>query len=300
MIVPKRAFGVLLFNIFLSVEALGECSTDDNCFHFYDLASWNEEFVTSLCTNHGLTDKSMNAVLCDDEVGDVVHEDSLKLAILNTMHGTGPITTNCPHWCMWDPYNVAGDSSISFQWTNQQCWKVYVGRTSPLCHFKAVAEWEWSLEKSENWCCPADSTTDSTTNRICSTKDYCQEFQDISSWNQEYLTSLCTNDGLTDKSMDATLCDTWRGDPYYEESLKLAIVNTMYGTGGTASHCPQWCMYDPFNTFGQNAVGFKWNNKDRCWNVVLGGDNNLCHVRAFLEWESAVVKSLNWCCDSVN
>jgi len=292
MIPTKRAFSVLLISIFWSLGTLAVCSTDYQCSNLQDLTSWNEEYVTSLCTNDGFTDKSTNAVLCDADKGNAAYEESLKLAILNTMYGTGG-STSCAYFCMYDPHYVVGESSISFKWSNQQCWKVIVGSSDFLCHKSSIAEWTWAVAKSQNWCCP-EVPTDS--DRPCSADHVCDHFQNLASWNQEYVTSLCTNDGLTDKSMSATLCAAWEGVSDYEDSLKLAIVNTMYGTGAGASKCQHWCMYDPLHIGGDDAVGFKWTNKNRCWNVVLGAKNRLCYILAIDEWSRAASKTENWCC----
>jgi len=289
------------------------CSTDNDCYQFQDLASWNQEYVTSLCNNYGNTDKSMSATLCNAYAGNLDYENSLKLAILNTMYGTGPIASRCPQWCMYDPYNIVGDTAVAFKWNNQQdCWIVSVGR-NPLCHEQKVAEWAWAYSKTQNWCCPSDPTpeptnsplplsespTRSPTNdMLCSADDDCYQFTNLDSWNEEYVTSLCVNHGNTDKSTTATLCASWAGNIDYENSLKLAILNTMYGLGPSSSQCPYWCMYDPLNIVGLTAVGFKWKNSQSCWNVLIGASNSLCYGQAQREWEWAVLKSQNWCCAS--
>jgi len=300
MIPPKRAFSVLLISIVWSLGALAVCSPEYDCSHLQDLTSWNEEYVTSLCTDDGLTDKSTNAVLCDADKGNAAYEESLKLAILNTMYGVnsmwGPTSeSQCAYFCMYDPHHVYGEFSFSFKWSIQQeCWEVIFGNSDPLCHQSSIAERFWAMEKSQNWCCPADSTYSP-----CSPYDGCDQFQNLWSWaNPEYVTSLCTNDGLTDKSTSATLCAAWQGVADYEDSLKLAIVNSMYGTGAGASQCKHWCMYDPLHIRGEDAVGFKWTNKNRCWNVVLGATNHLCYIKAIDEWSWAVSKTENWCCTS--
>jgi len=289
------------------------CSTDNDCYQFQDLASWNQEYVTSLCNNYGNTDKSMSATLCNAYAGNLDYENSLKLAILNTMYGTGPIASRCPQWCMYDPYNIVGDTAVAFKWNNQQdCWIVSVGH-NPLCHEQKVAEWAWAYSKTQNWCCPSDPTpeptnsplplsespTRSPTNdMLCSADDDCYQFTNLDSWNEEYVTSLCVNHGNTDKSTTATLCASWAGNIDYENSLKLAILNTMYGLGPSSSQCPYWCMYDPLNIVGLTAVGFKWKNSQSCWNVLIGASNSLCYGKAVKEFEWAVLKSQNWCCES--
>jgi len=97
--------------------------------------------------------------------------------------------------------------------------------------------------------------------------------------------------------MNATLCNAYVGIPYYEKSLKLAIVNTMYGHGPSASatKCPHWCMYDPLSIVG-NAVGFKWHNCLACWNVLVGASNPLRYIHSKAEWDWATSKARNWCC----
>jgi len=306
MITPMRAFNVLVIDIFMSIVALDGCSTDDVCFHFRGLAYWNQEYVTSLCVNDGLTDKSTSAVLCDAYVGNTVYEESLKLAILNTMYGTGPSTFQCQQWCMYDPLSVTGEAAVGFRWKNNLgCWNVVVGATNRLCYTQAQGEWEWAISKTENWCCPSDHiptimpTPAPTLSPLpCAADENCYQKQDYSSWNQEYVMSLCNNHGDTDKSVNATLCDPYVDDVAYEYSLNLAIVNAMYGTGATASYCPWYCMYDPLHVGGPGAIGFKWMNRKGCWKVLFGATNYLCYVAALQEWESAVAKTYNWCCPS--
>jgi len=293
-----------------------QCSTDNDCYQFQDLDSWNQEYVTSLCSNSGNTDKSMSATLCNAYVDNIEYENSLKLAILNTMYGTSLISTDCPQWCMYDPLNVVGDTAVVFKWNNQQgCWIVHVGRTHPLCHEKSVSEWGWAHSKTQNWCCPSDPTPEPTKSPLplpgsptrsptkdllCSADEDCYQFRNLDSWNQEYVTSLCVNHGNTDKSITATLCDAYAGNVDYENSLKLAILNTMYGTTPSTTMCPWYCMYDPLNIVGDTAVGFKWKNSHACWNVLIGGTNPLCYVQSRIEWEQAVAKTQKWCCASVH
>jgi len=300
------------------------CSLDDDCYQFQDLASWNEDFVKSLCIDDGLTDKSTTATLCGAFLGNVEYENSLKLAILNTMYGTGPIFNYCGFMCMYDPLNIAGPNAVGFKWRNGQgCWDVVVGATNRLCYILANQEYSWALSKTENWCCP-DPTVEPTgsplpspdrdptpvpslnptlspsNGKLCSVDDDCYQFQDLASWNEDYVNSLCIHDGTTDKSTTATLCDPYSGNVEYENSLKLAILNTMYGTGPrpTLSYCGYYCMYDPLNIFGDAAIGFKWSNIHDCWNVVVGATNPLCYIASVLEWEWAVSKTQNWCCSS--
>jgi len=61
----------------------------------------------------------------------------------------------------------------------------------------------------------------------------------------------------------------------YVKSLKLTILNTMYGTGPKPEHCRHWCMYDPLSLVGASGIGFKWNNS---WRVITVVVNNLCYV----------------------
>jgi len=165
-----------------------------------------------------------------------------------------------------------------------------------------------------SWCCPlptfsepppqsptkspsVTATLSSEDGLQCPAEEDCYRFQDLDFWNQEYATSLCIDHGNMDKSMNATLCNAYVGIPYYEKSLKLAIVNTMYGHGPSASatKCPHWCMYDPLSIVG-NAVGFKWHNCLACWNVLVGASNPLRYIHSKAEWDWATSKARNWCC----
>jgi len=234
-----------------------------------------------------------------------VYEISLKLAILNTMYGTGPISAECGHHCMYDPLHVAGDDAIGFLWYERGgCWNVHVGRTSPQCHEINVAEWMWAYSKTDNFCCisdplsgPSEEPMSGVLDRACSTDDDCYQFQGLDSWNEEFVSSLCTDD-TTDKSVSATLCDAYAGNRDYENSLKLAILNTMYGTGTISSECGHHCMYDPLHIAGDDAIGFLWYERGGCWNVYVGKTNPQCHEINVHEWMWAYTKADNWCCTS--
>jgi len=243
----------------------------------------------------------------------------LKLAILNTMYGKGPRTSMspCPHWCMYDPLHRLGTESIGFKWSNSGgCWNVLVGVTNPLCYKHSIVEAVWAAAKILNRCCsyPTVMPTNNPTKlpkvdqtyspsfnptslpTICSTEDDCSQFVGLASWNEEYVNSLCINHGTTDKSANATLCAAYVGNVDYENSLKLAILNTMYGTGPVVNNCGYYCMYDPLNIVGPAAVGFKWSNSKSCWNVLVGASNRLCYEFSIKEWEWAISKTQNFCC----
>jgi len=139
-----------------------------------------------------------------------------------------------------------------------------------------------------------------TTNaESCAEVDYgvdkvnCNEFYDETFWTEDFLSSICIRDGSTDKQTTATLCEEYADNAEYVRSMKLAIMNTFYGTGAiNPLVCGYWCMYDPLNV---DSVGFRWYNVDKCWRVLTGATNRLCYVTNADEWQHAVDKSFNFC-----
>jgi len=142
-----------------------------------------------------------------------------------------------------------------------------------------------------------------TTNaESCAEVDYgvnqvkCNEFYDESFWTEDFLSSICYDDGHTDKQITAKLCDWYAVNDEWVRSLKLAIMNIFYGKGVTnPEFCGYWCMYDPLNLYGSDAVGFRWYGLEECWRVLTGATDNLCYVTNVDEWEYAISKSLNFC-----
>merc|ERR1719204_1478883 len=121
----------------------------------------------------------------------------------------------------------------------------------------------------------------------------CKEFYDESFWTEEFTTSICSDDGKTDKGITAELCEDFADNEDYVKSLKLAILNTMYGTGNiNPNFCGYWCMYDPLNVYD---VGFRWYNAQTCWRVLTGASNNFCYVTHRDEWEQSISKIDNFC-----
>jgi len=285
------AFTIVFVNVLLNIVALYECSIDDSCYQFQDLDSWNHEYVTSLCNDHGNTDKSTSATLCDAYVGNLDYENSLKLAILNTMYGTEWSASQCPQYCMYDPLNFL---SVGFKWNNNQaCWNVLFGANNPLCYVNAWREWNYAYRKATNWCCPPDNSVWG-----CSFDNDCTQQIPVDSWNQEYVESLCSDHGDTDKSVNAALCDANADNAWFESMFKLAILNKMYGTGSSTSQCPEWCMYGTENEITNTFIHpiFQWNNNSGCWNVYSEYDPSpLCHnAVAQLAWSNE--KTYNFCC----
>jgi len=249
-----------------------QCSAEGNCYQFKDLASWNQEFVTSLCLDHGNTDKSMNATLCDAYAGNPDYEMSLKLAILNTMYGTGDSSTECPYWCMYDPLRVVGNDAVGFKWHNSlACWNVLVGATNPLCYSRSWAEWEWATSKAQNWCCPPNTTGAPTLG-----PSPCSPY---SSWNEVRASELCPTTVQADKSYDINVCDETEET---KEKLEDSLANQFY------TQCNSWCVYD-YDTLINNTKtgssdkgGFIWKNNNSCWKWVTGG---FCFTAANHEFE---------------
>jgi len=142
-----------------------------------------------------------------------------------------------------------------------------------------------------------------TTNaQSCAEVDYavdevnCHEFYDETFWTEDFLSSICSNDGSTDKQVTATLCVEYADNAEYVQSLKLAIMNTMYGRGViNPLQCGSICMYDPLNLAGADAVGFRWSHVDECWRVLTGATDDLCYDAYVDEWEHAIHKSFNFC-----
>ena len=99
----SRAANILTVLVFSSVAAVDSnilaCSdidysvNDHGCHQFQGLASWNQEYVSSLCSDAVLSDKDTTASLCSQFADNMEYETSMKLAILNTMYGTTSIPT---------------------------------------------------------------------------------------------------------------------------------------------------------------------------------------------------------------
>jgi hypothetical protein len=132
----------------------------------------------------------------------------------------------------------------------------------------------------------------------CNNVDYNVENEDgncfvvkgLSAWNQEYLEYLCKDGGKTDKNSTATVCevDGWTDEESleYNNYLKLAILNQMYGTstvpvGGV---CKEYCMWEPFHVGGDDAIGFIWRNNKGCWELYRGSNNPTCNGGDRKEW----------------
>jgi len=131
---------------------------------------------------------------------------------------------------------------------------------------------------------------------MCEDSPDCHVFQGIASWTTEYLESICDDTGKTDKSTTAVLCSPHAGNMDYETSLKLAILNQMYGTETTTSgNCQWWCMYDPLHVAGSDAVAFRWSNNQQCWKVLVGSTDFFCNDNGLSEWSWAIAKTENWC-----
>jgi hypothetical protein len=268
------SLGVSALLVFSIVTAL-------DCKKFHGIASWTQEFVDSICSDAGKTNKGSTAVLCPPDAGNIEYESSLKLAILNSMYGKSA-SSGCRQWCMYDPLHLEGDDAVGFQWSGRGCWRVIKGATTNLCYKRALREWSWAIVKGEN---------------MCEDSPGCHVFQGIASWTPEFVESICSDSGVTDKSTTAVLCPADAGNVDYETSLKLAILNSMYGTytippGGSCGH---FCMYDPLHVAGSDAVNFRWSNANQCWRVNVGATSQLCNIVGLEEWEWAIKKTSNWC-----
>jgi len=280
-VLAQRNFGSPLPTRNHSVNA---CTFNRGCQALYSIAMWTPEFVTSICSDAGRTDKSTTAVLCRRYADNVKYETSLKLAILNSMYGTSNTlgSGKCHQHCMYDPLNIGGKKAVGFQWSiRNKCWNVIRGARDKLCYKIGNKEWYWAIERARNMCQAPTFK--------------CQLFRGISSWTQEHLRSICKNGGLTDKSTTASLCHPHDGNEEYEFSLKLAILNRMYGSRPDSVRCSNWCMYDPIHVSGDDAIGFQWSNKNKCWKVLVGGRSWLCYKRSRKEWGAAVFKSYIFC-----
>jgi len=269
------SLGVYALLVFSNVTALDI----EGCEPFHGLASW--KFVDSICSDAGKTNKGSTAVLCSPDAGNPEYESSLKLAILNSMYGKSA-SDGCRQWCMYDPLHLGGSDAVGFKWSGSGCWRVIRGATDNLCYKRALSEWSWAIEKAKNFC---EVPTD------------CHVFRGIASWTQEYVESICSDGGLTDKNTTAVLCSQHAGNVEYETSLKLAILNSMYGTSRIppGGKCAHFCMYDPLNVQGPDAVTFKWSNVLKCWRVNVGSTSRLCNTYSVDEWKWAVAKTENWC-----
>jgi len=128
-------------------------------------------------------------------------------------------------------------------------------------------------------------------------QDGCKQFKNLQDWTESNLRSICKDSGRTDKHSSASVCEPYKGNEFYETSLKLAILNSMYGTTAIPQYgkCPWFCMYHPLYTDGPNAVGFKWSARKNCWGVLLGARNRLCYAHSYTEFLYAVYKGKNWC-----
>jgi len=178
---------------------------------------------------------------------------------------------------MYDPLHIGGVDAVGFRWRNgNQCWMAITGATNQLCYVHSQSEWEHAAEKSQ---------------LFCSGDDTCFQFYDETFWNEEFVPDLCLDHGLTDKGTSAQIC-SWQADnDDLVSSLKLAILNKMYGTNESSNFCGYWCMYDPLHIGGDDAVGFKWRNTQQCWMAITGATDRLCYVLAHREWEYALEKS---------
>jgi len=281
MIIPSTVFYALLVNIFSGVVGRA-CSTDDDCNQFNGLDSWNEEFVSSLCTDDLSTDKSMSATLCDAYADNSDYEISMKLAIVNTMYGTGPISSECGQNCMYDPLHVAGEDAIGFKWYETgRCWNVHVGSTNSLCYQKSVREWEWAVLKANNFCCSSDPTDGS----MCSMEEDCYEFVGLDSFDEEEVLW--------------PLCDAYQGNGEYENAWKLAIVNN-FGSFSVTGSDYLFCHYDPVSIGRDDSITFEasfsfgdsWD--DGCYTVVVGNTGSDCLL--VVSRQDLVRKAENWCC----
>jgi len=272
------SLGVYALLVFSNVTALDS----EGCDPFHGLASW--EFVDRICSDAGLTNKGSTAVLCSPDAGNTEYESSFKLALLNSMYGTSAIPPGgrCPYWCMYDPLHLEGDDAVGFKWSGGGgCWSVIKGATNNLCYKRASSEWLWAIAKAKNFC---EATPD------------CHVFRGIDSWTPEYVKSICSDAGRTDKSTTAVLCSEHAGNADYETSLKLAILNSMYGiqTHPPGDKCPYFCMYDPLHVTGPDAVTFLWSTAYKCWRVQVGR-SRLCNEYSVKEWVWAIAKTENWC-----
>jgi len=137
----------------------------------------------------------------------------------------------------------------------------------------------------------------------CSDVDYsnydqdCDELQLLGNWTESHLQTICQDGGNTDKSTTATLCVDSQGNEEWYKSLQLAILNKMYGTSSSA-RCNHYCMYDPLNVDGDDAVGFKWvgwGSDTNCWRVLTGATHPFCYDKMAIQWEWAKEKAANWC-----
>jgi len=272
IIAPLCVNALLVFSIVTALD----------CKKYHGIASWTQEFVDSICSDAGKTNKGSTAVLCSSDAGNIEYESALKLAILNSMYGTSS-TSGCRQWCMYDPLHLEGDDAVGFKWSGKGgCWRVIKGATNRLCYKRALPEWSWAIAKAKN---------------MCEDSPGCHVYQGIASWTPEFVNSICSDSGLTDKSTTAVLCPPDAGNVDYETSLKLAILNAMHGTttippGG---ECKHFCMYDPLHVEGADAVNFRWSNAKKCWRVNVGATSNLCNRVSFTEWQWAIEKTQNWC-----
>jgi hypothetical protein len=281
------SLGVYALLVFSNVTALERRSTndddvtDESCEKFHGISSWTQEFVDSICSDAGRTNKGSTAVLCSPDAGKIEYESSLKLAILNSMYGKSA-SGHCRQWCMYDPLHIEGDDAVGFKWSGSGCWRVLRGATNNLCYKRARSEWMWAMTKAGN---------------MCEDSPDCHVFQGIASWTPEYVEAICSDAGMTDKSTTAVLCSPHAGNVDYETSLKLAILNKMYGTNTIplGGKCPYQCMYDPLHVKGSDAVNFRWSNAKQCWRVNVGSTSQLCNIRSLGEWSWAIAKTENWC-----
>jgi len=146
-----------------------------------------------------------------------------------------------------------------------------------------------------------DRRRQSSNSDSCDEVDYdhdsllnCVPFLDEMFWNKEFLEKICQYSGDTDKSINAKLCPEYASDVNYNRSLKLAIMNTMYGTSPIQpDDCTYYCMYDPLNLQSASAVAFRW--RSTCWEVVTGESDTLCYKskEGLAEWQHQLTKE--WC-----
>jgi hypothetical protein len=134
----------------------------------------------------------------------------------------------------------------------------------------------------------------------------CQHFRGLGSWTEEFLDDLCSDTGVTNKGISATVClsSAWTEETAekYNNSLKLAILNQMYGSSSKVPNgeCKYVCMWDPMHVYGDDLIGFIWTS-DGCWEVYTAENPNLYCTKNDETYEERkyLVYDVRWCVGAV-
>jgi len=224
---------------------------------------WDEATASNICGTEYMrgTDKSADAGVCSG------YEDfqyRLDHSLANR------VFLSCEAWCVYDIYKRGYEA---FLWSgNEQCWKPV---TSGLCIGGNPSHQEAMRDYIDNTLCMA-TTPEPTEAPTCRTQY---------EWSEALMDGYCSvaDTSLTYKHYSsigraAEPCASFEARG---ADLLKSLAMKMY------KDCSSWCVYD----FNSNAVeAWKWNNGDRCWNLLTSGSCHWNYVenRANTEWLNAL------------